>query len=156
MSLGEKHNQISSNPSSESSLHVPVQANGSDERADEGPGLRVAAGVKQRPPVVRTRNRFLQTAVAQQVGQTHFRVRHVLADAHLVRDGDAACGLAQVEGPGVGCESDEEQKAERMHDPDRGVEVSDAGAEPALALYRGGQMLSTTHQRDADRVTSRR
>ncbi len=26
--------------------------------------------------------------------------------------------------------------------------VSDAGAEPARALYRGGEMLSTTHQRE--------
>ncbi len=118
--------------------HVPVEADGSDERADEGPGLWMTAGVKQRPPVVRARNHFLQTAVAQQVRQTHLRVRYVLADAHLWWDGDAACGLAQVEGPGAGRQSDEEQNAERMHDPDGGVEVSDAGAEPARALYRGG------------------
>lgn len=98
------------------SLNIPVQTHGSDERANKSPGLRMAAGMKQCFPLFRSRKRFFNAAVTQEVRQSHFRIRHVLTDAHLMGNRDAASGLAQVEGSAAGHEREDHQHAGKIHD----------------------------------------
>lgn len=78
--------------------NLRVETDGSDEGAEEGLGLRVAACLQQGPPVLRARNHLtFQAAVTQKIRQPHLRVSHISADPHLVGNGHAAGGLAHVE-----------------------------------------------------------
>ena len=58
----------------------------------------MAARLQQGPPVLGAGNHLpVQAAVAQEVGQPHLRVAHILAHLQPAGDGHAASGLSQVE-----------------------------------------------------------
>lgn len=88
--------------------NLRVETDGSDEGAEEGLGLRVAARLQQGPPVLRAWNHLtFQAAVTQKIRQPHLGVSHISADPHLVGNGDAAGGLAHVERQQGRCQSHE-------------------------------------------------
>lgn len=88
--------------------NLRVETDGSNEGAEEGLGLRVAACLQQGPPVLRAWDHLtFQTAVTQKIRQPHLGVAHISADPHLVGDGHAAGGLAHVEGQQGGRQSQE-------------------------------------------------
>ena len=75
-----------------------VKADGGDEGAEEGLGLGVAARLQQGPPVLGAGHHLpFKAAVAQEVGQPHLGVAHILAHLHLVGNGHATGGLSQIE-----------------------------------------------------------
>lgn len=79
--------------------NLRVKTDRGDDGAEEGLSLRVAARLQQRPPILRMWHHLtFQVTVAQKVWQPHLRVPNAPADLHLVGDGNAARGLADVKG----------------------------------------------------------
>lgn len=71
--------------------YLRIQADRSNEGAEEGLGLRVASSLQQWAPVLRAGHHLtLQAAVPKEVGQSHLGVADILAHAHLVGYGHAA------------------------------------------------------------------
>lgn len=97
-------------------INLRVETDGGDEGAEEGLGLRVAARLQEGPPVLRAWDHLtLQAAVTQEIRQPHLGVSHILADPHLVGDGDAAGGLTHVECQQGRGQSQESRKEEQSH-----------------------------------------
>lgn len=97
-------------------MNLRVETDGGDEGAEEGLGLRVAARLQEGPPVLRAWDHLtLQAAVTQKVRQPHLGVSHILADPHLVGDGDAAGGLTHVECQQGRGQSQESRNEEQSH-----------------------------------------
>lgn len=143
--------------------NVLVETDGSDEGAEKGLGLRVAACLQQGPPVLRAWNHLtFQVAVTQKIRQPHLGVSHTFADPHLVGNGDAAGGLAHVERQQGRCQSQEsgEVQSHGLQNPQDGeLRSAVPFAAAAAFIYRQqrqphqpASLLSTIYQSHRDDV----
>lgn len=102
--------------------------------------------------------------MTQKIRQPHLRVSDILADPHLVGDGDAAGGLTHVEGQQGRGQSQESRNEEQSHgsqnpqDGELRCGVSGAAAAAGF-IYRQprqphqpASLLSTIYQRHRDDV----
>lgn len=99
-----------------------VEADGSEERAQELLGVRVALLHDQRDPGARLLQHLLHGLVAQQVGQPHVLVLYAVAQLQVGRDGLAVAALVGEVGLA------EEEPARRAQAAVRGEDDQQQGA----------------------------